>query len=285
MDLLAFIKQLNSELRRPIKFTWIKGHQDDQTTYDKLSWRAKLNVDADRLATNHRLQQSTQSSPAIDHLPSSQISISLNGRCLTSKIDTAIRYHVNGYHMRQYLQQKHAWDDKVWDTIDFYLSGCYFNRSTPAQQTPHMKVVHDQQLLGNRPLQQSLIKDPILQLCPCCQTSPETQFHLLQCTANPERTDTLSKFQKTICDSDIHPVKYILTAGIQSWLTDPTVRFSPDVGEFPSHHHAILLEAIDEQQSIGWHNAILGFLSKNGNPRHPSPCSIAPSVCNPRATP
>ena len=262
VDLLAFIAQLTKELRRPIKISWVKGHQDKHTPYEQLSRLSKLNVDVDILATNHRLHEKSQSSPNIDHLPSSRISIALNGLRLTSKIDTAIRYHVNGYHMRQYLQQKHSWSDSVWDSIDFYLFGRHFNQLTPAQQTGHMKVVHDQQHLGKRRLQQSTIKDPVLQLCPCCKVHPETQFHHLQCTANTERQAIFSVFKRSICTSDIHPVRYILSAGILHWLSTPDEPFRPSTSEFPSHHHDILLLAIEEQNHIGWHKAVLGYLGK-----------------------
>ena len=261
-DLLSFIDQLTRELRRPIQITWIKGHQDDKTEYDKLPRLAKLNVDADKLATDHRISHSTQSSPIINHLPSSRVSISINGRRLTSKIDEAIRFHVDGYPMRIYLQHKHSWSDKVWDSIDFYLFGRHFKKLKPSAQTAHMKVVHDQQPLGKRRLQQSSIQDPVLQLCPCCKTAPETQFHLLQCTANPERTEIMSTFKKAATDSKLHPVKYILSAGIYSWLTDPSVPYNPTLTDFPSHHHDELSAALAEQEHIGWDKAVLGFLSK-----------------------
>ena len=51
IDLLSAIRDLHRELRRPLKKQWIKSHQDDSTTYEKLSPDAKLNVDADELAT------------------------------------------------------------------------------------------------------------------------------------------------------------------------------------------------------------------------------------------
>ncbi len=46
-DLLAFIEMLQKELRRLIKITWIKGHQDATAPYDKLSHHAQMNVDFD----------------------------------------------------------------------------------------------------------------------------------------------------------------------------------------------------------------------------------------------
>ncbi len=132
-DLLAFIEMLQKELRRPIKITWVKGHQDATTPYDKLSHHVQMNVDADKLATNHRNQSLPQSSQTVDHLPSSRVSIILNGRQLTSNIDSSIRYHVNGYHMRLYLQKRHSWSDQVWNTVDLRLFGRHFTNSLRQQ--------------------------------------------------------------------------------------------------------------------------------------------------------
>jgi hypothetical protein len=66
-----------------------------------------------------------------------------------------------------------------------------------------------------------------------------------------------------MCDSDIHPVKYVLTAGIQQWFTDPTIGFVPLIHKFPSHHHPVLFQAVSEQQQIGWQQAILDFLGQS----------------------
>ena len=184
-----------------------------------------MNVDVNSLATRHRQQPLPQSSQTIDHLPSSLVSINLNGRHLTSNIDSAIRYHVNGYHLRSYLQNRHSWRDLVWNSVDIRLFGRHFKNLSPQHQVSHLKFVHDQQSLGKRRRQQSVIMDPVLALRPWWKTSSETQFHFLQCGANPCHEALLATFQhSSMCDSDIHPVKYVLTAGgIQQWFTDPTI--------------------------------------------------------------
>jgi hypothetical protein len=47
---------------------------------------------------------------------------------------------------------------------------------------------------------------------------------------------------------------------LQHWFQDLLAIFVPVITEFPSHHHAGLLRAVEEQNHIGWHQAILGFL-------------------------
>jgi hypothetical protein len=46
-------------------------------------------------------------------------------------------------------------------------------------------------------------------------------------------------------------VKYLLTAGFQSWLDDPAALFSPSLAEFPNHHHSGLQLALEDRLKIG----------------------------------
>ena len=64
---MTAIRALNNSLGRRIKTQWIKGHQDDKTAYEQLSDDAKLNVDADTLATNHATGSSNLPSSAIPY--------------------------------------------------------------------------------------------------------------------------------------------------------------------------------------------------------------------------
>ena len=59
--------------------------------------------------------------------------------------------------------------------------------------------------------------------------------------------------------NEVYPVYYVLSAGIKSWFAESTVPFTPSLAEFPSHHTALLRQAITEQEQIGLHNAVLGY--------------------------
>jgi ribonuclease HI len=56
-DYITTIRELCDELRRPLEIQWVKGHQDDDRAYDELPRDAKLNIDVDELATQHRQQR------------------------------------------------------------------------------------------------------------------------------------------------------------------------------------------------------------------------------------
>ena len=58
VDFLSMISALYKELRRPINITWVKGHQDLDTTKSKnLSRNALNNTAVNKVATQHCLQK------------------------------------------------------------------------------------------------------------------------------------------------------------------------------------------------------------------------------------
>jgi hypothetical protein len=55
-----------------MKAQWIKAHQDERKEHDKLSPDAKLNVDADGLATAAHKQR-PKPTPTPEHIPATKI--------------------------------------------------------------------------------------------------------------------------------------------------------------------------------------------------------------------
>jgi hypothetical protein len=62
----------------------------------------------------------------VDHQPLQQVSLYISGNQTTSQYDDCIRFHVNGYHLRQYVQEHNLWDNSKWDSVDFYTFERYF---------------------------------------------------------------------------------------------------------------------------------------------------------------
>jgi hypothetical protein len=130
----------------------------------------------------------------------------MNGTRIQSHFDECIRFHVNGYHLRQYMQSKNRWTNSTWDEIDFESFGAHFRSLTSNHQTSHMKHVHDQQPLGKRLNRQAQVPDPTLEQCPCCKCQPEDQRHLLTCQSNPDAIAAMATLRQTILPThDIHP--------------------------------------------------------------------------------
>ncbi|KAI2496019.1 hypothetical protein MHU86_18492 [Fragilaria crotonensis] len=58
-----------------------------------------------------------------------------------------------------------------------------------------------------------------------------------------------------------HPVFQILRDGITSWVEGIVVYDPPSFDQIPSKFHERLRVALRDQQTIGWDNAIKGYLS------------------------
>ena len=259
-DLLSLISASIRELRRPFRLAWVKGHQDSLKSYATLPLKARLNIDADFLATRYRLRGRLKSSSRVDHQPGQGVSILINGKRLTSKFDSCIRYHINGYHLRRYMQDKHLWSDQTWGEVDFCLFGQHFRRLRPHHQVTHMKRVHGQLPIGKRRYDQARLQDPSLKLCPCCKTTDETSEHLLQCAANPAFLSSLRQLRRDLITGDTHPIRYLLADGIEHW-TKLSGEFSPVLSQYPSHLRGKMEEALESQHRIGWYEATSGLLS------------------------
>lgn len=205
-DLLAIIRQSKQYSRSSFTSVWVKGHQDSLTPRAPISLAASLNIQADQLATEYRDSGACRSSPTVPHIDDQQCSILINGVRLTSQYDESVRFHVNGYHLKQYTVSSNGWTNVTWNEVDFGVFGSHFRRLRPNQQVFQMKLVHNQLPLGERRHQQAPIKADSLKLCPCCTTHPEDAKHLLTCQCNQGRKSAMLTLKNEICNTDIHPV-------------------------------------------------------------------------------
>ena len=90
-------------------------------TNDRHPLSARLNIDADFLATRSNTDGTGQKSGLTTLWISSHASIHVHGTPVTSQYYDCIRFHVNGYHHRQYVHRRHGWTNWTWESIDFYV--------------------------------------------------------------------------------------------------------------------------------------------------------------------
>ncbi|KAI2502514.1 hypothetical protein MHU86_11946 [Fragilaria crotonensis] len=261
-DLLSLIRSLLKELRRSVAFKWTKGHLDTTIEYAKLPYAAKLNIRADILATRYRQRGRLKSSSHVDHYSEQQVSLLVNGTRLTSQFDESLRFHINGYHLRQYVQRRNKWDDRTWEDIDMELFGSHFKKLPCNDQIQHMKFVFNQLPLGWRRLHRSASEDQGLQLCPCCLRQKETSEHFLRCPNNPSILKERLALLRDTNEHTPHPIRRLLHDGLSFWQSTGSSEFSPDLTQFPLHMQAQVRLTAKRQTSIGWDNAAKGYLSK-----------------------
>jgi hypothetical protein len=245
-----------------------------QHSYDNLSREAKLNVDADKLATDHReIPQKSKPMHKIDHITSQQVSLSINGRRFPGQWDTNLRWYINGSYMKHYLQCKHQWTDRTWEKIDFVTVESQFRHLSASEKTQRFKFVHDLQPLGYREAKMSPHTGYDLDKCPCCHIAPETQFHLLHCSKNPEYTAArLGILTGGSNYKEAHEFVTVATDCLMQWMDEPTktpnisTPSSPTITSYSKllkpHMLQILETALADQKEIGWMNFIRGYTAK-----------------------
>jgi hypothetical protein len=62
---------------------------------------------------------------------------------------------------------------------------------------------------------------------------------------------------------DAHPLRRMVLGGLQHWKQHESMDdYQPHMREYPEHIHTLYATAIRRQSTIGWDNALRGFLSK-----------------------
>ncbi|KAI2493079.1 hypothetical protein MHU86_21463 [Fragilaria crotonensis] len=262
-DLLSIISSSLRVLKRSFRPIWVKAHQDVAISYDRLPVSARLNIDADFLATRYREHGRLRSRSSVDHRQDNGSTLYINGSPVTGHYDDCIRFHVNGYHQRAEIQKTEQWNDAAWDLVDFQTFGNHFRKLRPTLRTQHFKFIHEVLPLGIQRFREAPIKDDSLKLCPCCQVADETPHHFLRCTANPAFASSRSTLRSDILTNDSHPIRYLIVEGICHVISSDSA-FAPDIHQYPSHFHPGITSALSSQQQIGWNSAVKGFLARNG---------------------
>jgi hypothetical protein len=107
VDILSIISDNLPDIGRKLEGKWVKAHQDDDNPYNELNRDARLNADADKLATWYRDHAtSPQTRQTTPHAPGTNISISIGSTRLTGNFDSSIRHHIHGYQARQYTSKE-----------------------------------------------------------------------------------------------------------------------------------------------------------------------------------
>jgi hypothetical protein len=145
--------------------------------------------------------------------------------------------------------------------IDMTAFGKNIEAIPRKHQPPHVKFIHNQLPLGEKKYQRSAVKDQKLKLCPTCLLQEENIHHFLHCSQNPARGKSIKTMLRTIL-KDNHPSRPAFASCVEQYLKHlgQPVHFHNE--KFPGHLDDILQKAIEEQTLIGWHQLLLGYLSK-----------------------
>ena len=224
---------------------WVKGHQasnDGSNSSKDINWNSR----ADELATWYCNQGShRQFVEHTDHTPEARVSISINGIGIIGQEEDSLRYHINGYHLRQYMQLQQKWMDHVWDCIDLKVFSIFYRCMPTGDQVAHTKFIFYQWFTGIKRLRVASTKDDTLDRCPCCPCHGESTNHIHRCPENPARVQALKQLAKSLSPTEIHPVFPLLKQGILAWLEG--LDYDPDLMEFPTKLRDTIRTVLQDQ--------------------------------------
>ena len=249
------------------RLNWVKAHQDDKRPYQELDIWGRMNCDADKIATRFRARMDKGEITPIREgyfTTSSKVCLSVQGKRVTSNFQHSVRRHIQGRKHRTYLERKHGWDNEVWNSIDWpAMKGSYLTLG-PMKRIKTSKRVHGWLNTGR---QKSKISPDAVDAhkCPRCQADNESQEHILLCpagSAHRKRYDLVHSMSQDMLRNRTCTAQQLFVWCIRSWLVSPETP-KPDVSLVPEAQRDLVIQALEEQERIGWHLAMRGYLSRH----------------------
>jgi hypothetical protein len=256
-DTILLLRHQNAK----VQFEFIPSHQDDATSYDDLPAKAKLNVDADHIATQFQRDNENDERNVAPMLPKAGVQLHLRNRdgfdggTVTHKLTQSVRFADTAPALRMYILKRNKWTPDVFDSmIDWEAHSQALNRNNA--KTVHLiKLIHD--ILPTNHIAHHYIPERLAK-CPSCSCEREDRDHVFQCP-HSDRSDWRRKSLQAIrkvCDN-LHTAPElidILLDGLSACFTK-----SP----FPTHKYSQrFAKLFDEQTTIGWRQLFNGRLSK-----------------------
>jgi hypothetical protein len=255
-DIESVILHNYRELDIPFQFMHVYSHQDDHGPVASLSLESRLNVEADRLATEY-LSSAEPRRPIALLFPSAKCQLIINNKSITRKIPQAIRYEQGSIEIRKYLRQRNTWTAQVLDEIDWDAHGSAHSHHR-SQRCYLIKLCHRHLAVGKTLHRRNKKYSPT---CPGCRINVETQHHYLQCQAPSRITWRLSllgtlRQQLTALRTDTNLQELILHC-IDCALAGRAVATT---GPFSA--------ALQSQARIGWLAMLRGYWSQEWQHAH-----------------
>ena len=125
-----------------VRLEYIKGHQDQEIPYERLSVLAQLNVDADRIAGEYQELFSSSRSPFAMMAPHVRSQLVFKDGTVTSKYVETIEKEATDSPLIDYLKERNDWSIPVFDTIDWEIHGTLLKRMK-AKRSQLIKYVHN----------------------------------------------------------------------------------------------------------------------------------------------
>jgi hypothetical protein len=176
LQILSEIKDLTNRGYNITK-EHVKGHQDTTMTVDKLSKEARLNVQADELATN---ALKTQAHGIYCELTANPVSLWIDNEPITSKMKTCVRTAHLAKPLLEYLGKKLEVSQTTLDCVWWTVHGKAIKVLPAKDRMRIQKFIHKRWATNHREAKYYNHRQPA---CSVCGAQDEDEDHILRCTS------------------------------------------------------------------------------------------------------
>jgi hypothetical protein len=164
-----------------ITFHHVKGHQDSTKPMEELSTEAKLNIEADRLASLP-LKQVPQAS--YQDFCANHVSLFVDSEPVTAKIKTILRTSHLKAPLKRHLQKQYKWSDNTINNIWWSAHGKAIKNLSFKDRLIVQKFIHNYLPTNHR---ESKYHEHIEDRCAECGESNEDENHIFTLPVYPEK--------------------------------------------------------------------------------------------------
>ena len=253
-DLLVEIQDTLRELRG-VDLIYVKGHQDDQTPYERLPLMAQLNVDADRLAGEFQRECGAQR-PFTFMAPHTGALLVTDSGTITSRFKKELTNRSTGPGLEEYIREKNGWDTCTFEFVNWAAHGKAVT-ACEHRGTHLTKYLHE--VLPT--YHQANTMDGRQRKCVACGTGDETTDHIFRCSAASRKEWQVSwwkKIDRFHEEQSTHPLlRYIFREAMSQWFQTDT----PDIVS-PVPYPSDVRTLIQQQNVIGWRQILRGRFAR-----------------------
>lgn len=252
-DVVSQILDTLTHLPDNYRFSWVKGHQDRHTPYDKLSLQAQLNVDSDRLAAAHYTDYPTPIR-TVPIFPTVNAQMQLSANTITGHYASRIRYAYSSPALYKYMSTRFHWSDDILADIDWG----HFNRIISKyydRRVTIIKHLHSISPTGHIANRNDRHLPAYCSNCPCLL---EDNNHVIICPCPSRRqwrSDTIRHLVNTLELPERHTDPILIDI-----LRDGIIRYHqsdpdpPPLAAYPERYHPLIIS----QTAIGWNQLYMG---------------------------
>ena len=258
-DLWTLLWRLKMQSKLNIIYTWVKGHQDELKTGEKIYGPfprpVQLNINMDSLAKD-AAKAGLNTTTIRPTYSTTKLALYTKQNIQIGDIHEYIQYVVNAPPMIAYLIKKNNWTFEQlqlinWDNLDAAIKGY-----KPFYKTKIAQLMHDWQYIGERKKLFNHNHDK----CPAQCGEPETKQHYLECkdtTMQASRQSLMRAFRQRLTLLNTYPglitvlCKIMLEGFTSEWWTHMTCTTKID---------DMIYTAIKLQSELGWMSVTKGYL-------------------------